>query len=69
MAAKEESVSASQEGNQRIVDLALQAVYKGTGATVRSWNEKSGKDGRDGGEEERRTHGRKAVAQKEAKGK
>ena len=31
MAAKEDGEGASQEGNQRIVDLALQAVYRGTG--------------------------------------
>ena len=31
MAAKEDGENASQEGDQRIMDLALQAVYKGTG--------------------------------------
>ena len=31
MATKEDGENASQEGDQRIVDLALQAVYKGTG--------------------------------------
>ena len=31
MAAKEDEENASQEGDQRIVDFALQAVYKGTG--------------------------------------
>ena len=31
MTAKEDGESMSQEGDQRIVDLALQAVYKGTG--------------------------------------
>ena len=31
MAAKEDRENASQEGDQRIVDLALRAVYKGTG--------------------------------------
>ena len=30
MAVKEDGEGASQEGDQRIVDLALQAVYKGT---------------------------------------
>ena len=40
--------------NQRIVDLALQAVYKGTGkgecsfGKGQSWNEKGGKGGKDG---------------------
>ena len=31
MAAKEDGENASQEGDQRIMNLALQAVYKGTG--------------------------------------
>ena len=31
MATKEDGENASQEGDQRIVDLPLQAVYKGTG--------------------------------------
>ena len=31
MAAKDDGESVSQEGDQRIVDLVLQAVYKGTG--------------------------------------
>ena len=31
MAAKEDGENASQEGDQRIMDLAVQAVYKGTG--------------------------------------
>ena len=31
MAAKEDGENASQEGDQRIIDFALQAVYKGTG--------------------------------------
>ena len=66
MAAKEESESASQEGDQRIVDLALQAVYKGTGAMVRVGTEKVAKMAKMGvkGREEPM-----AVAQKEAKGK
>ena len=55
MAAKEEGESASQEGDERIVDLALQAVYKGTGkgtwdsAEVKIWNETGDKGGKDGG--------------------
>ena len=31
VAAKENGENASQEGDQRVMDLALQAVYKGTG--------------------------------------
>ena len=31
MAAKEDEENVSQEGDQRIMDLALQAVYKGFG--------------------------------------
>ena len=44
MTAKEDGESMSQEGDQRIVDLALQAVYKGTGKVKwgfgkgHSWN-------------------------------
>ena len=55
MAAKEDGENASQEGDQRIVDFALQAVYKGTGkgkwsfGQAQSWNEKGGKGGKDGG--------------------
>ena len=55
MAAREDGESASQEGDQRIIDLALQAVYKGTGkgkwsfGKGQSWNERSGKGGKDGG--------------------
>ena len=55
MATKEDGESASQEGDQRIVELALQAVYKGTGKSKRgfgkgqNWNGKGGKGGKDGG--------------------
>ena len=55
MAAKEDGENASQEGDQRIIHLALQAVYKGQAkesgalARVRKWNEKGGKGGKDGG--------------------
>ena len=55
MAAKEDGEGPSQEGDQRIVDLALQVVYKGTGkgkwrfGKVRNWSEKGGKGGKDGG--------------------
>ena len=51
MATKEEGEYASQEGDQRIVDLALQAVYKGTGkgkwgfGKGQGWNEKGSKGG------------------------
>ena len=55
MAAREDIESASQEGDQRIIDLALQAVYKGTGkgkwgfGKGQNWSEKRGKGGKDGG--------------------
>ena len=45
MAAKEDGENASQEGDQRIIDLALQAFYKGTGkgkcgfGKGQNWNE------------------------------
>ena len=53
--AKEYGENASQEGDQRIVDFALQAVHRGTGkgkfsfGKGQSWNEKGGKGGTDGG--------------------
>ena len=56
MAAKEDGENASQAGDQRIVDLALQAVYKGNGRGKwcfwkgQNWNEKGGKGGKDGGQ-------------------
>ena len=55
MATKEDGENASQEGDQRIVDLALQAVYKGTGkgkwgfGKGQSWNEKGSKGSKGGG--------------------
>ena len=55
MAAKEDGENASQERDQRIVDLALQAVYKGIGKGMlsfgkgQSWSEKGGNGGKDGG--------------------
>ena len=56
MAAKEDGENVSQEGDQRIVDLALQAVYKGTGAKeggalarVRTGIRRLVKVGKDGG--------------------
>ena len=63
MTAKENGENANQEEDQ--------AVYKGIGkgnwsfGKGHNWNEKGGK----GGKTEGRTHGRKAVARKEAKGK
>ena len=57
MAAKDDGESASQEGDQRIIDLALQAVYKGTGkgkwsfGKGQSCNEQGGKGGKDGGKQ------------------
>ena len=55
MAAKEDGENASQEGDQRITDFALQSVYKGIGkgkwgfGKGQNWNEKGGKGGKDGG--------------------
>ena len=55
MATKEDGENASQEGDQRIIDLALQAVFKGTGkgkwgfGKGQSWNEKGNKGGKGGG--------------------
>ena len=55
MAAKEDGESVSQEGDQRIIDFALQAVYKGAGkgkwgfSKGQIWNDKGGKGGKDGG--------------------
>ena len=70
MAAKEDGENVSQEGDQRIVDLALQAVYKGAkengdSAKVKIGTRKVAKVART----EERTHGRRAAARKEAKGK
>ena len=51
MATKEDGENTSQEGDQRIMDLALQAVYKGTGegkcgfGKGQGWNEKVSKGG------------------------
>ena len=55
MAARDDGENTSQEGDQRIIDLALQAVYKGTGkgkwgfGKDQSWNEKGNKGGKGGG--------------------
>ena len=55
MATKDDSENASQEGDQRIRDLALQAVYRGARKGKWSfgkgqhWNEKGGTGGKDGG--------------------
>ena len=55
MAAKKDGENASQEGDQRLIDLALQAVHKGIGkgrwgfGKGQNWNEKGGKGGKDGG--------------------
>ena len=59
MAAKEDGEHASQEGDRRIVDLALQAIYKGIGkgkwcfGKGQNWNEKGGKGSKDGGKNSR----------------
>ena len=71
MVAKEDGENASQEGDQRIMNLALQALYERTGkgkwgfSKGQNWNEKGGKGGRDGG----KIPGRKAAVRKDAKGK
>ena len=55
MAIKEDGENTSQEGDQRIVDFSLQAVYKGTGkgkwgfGNGQSWNEKGNKGSKGGG--------------------
>ena len=55
-AAKEDGECVREEGDQRIVELALQAVHKGTGKEKWSfgkgqcWNEKGYQGGKDGGE-------------------
>ena len=55
MAAEADGESASQEGDHKIINLALQAVHKGTGkgkwrfGKGQNWNEKGGKGGKDGG--------------------
>ena len=65
MAAEDDGESLIEEGDQRNVDLALQAVYKGTSRLKwsfgmgQSWNEKryqSGKGGK-GGRKEPMTEG------------
>ena len=58
MAAKEDGENASQEGDQRIVDLALQAVW------VRAGTNKVAKVAKMEG----RTHGRKGSGKKGSKG-
>ena len=71
MEAKEDGENASQEGDQRIMYLALQTVYKGTDkgrwslARVRAGTRKVTMVAKMEG----RIHGRKAVARKEAEGK
>ena len=74
MAAKDDGESARDEGYQRIVDFALQAVYRGTGKGTwrfgkgQSWNDKGTKVAKVatmGG----RAHDRRVAARKGAKGK
>ena len=71
MAAKEDGESVSREGDQRIMDLVLQAVYKGTGKG--KWRSSKVKIGmRKAAKVERmeeRTRGRRAAARKDEKGK
>ena len=63
MAPKDDGEILREEGNQRIVDLALHAVYMRTGKAKwsfgkgQSWTEKGYQGGKRGKEE--RTHGRK----------
>ena len=69
MAAKEDGESSSQEGDQRIIDLALQAVYKGSGkgkwglGKGQSWSEKGNKGGKGGG----KSYWQKGGGKKEAR--
>ena len=71
MATKEDEESTSQDGDQRIIDLALQAVYKGTGGGKwgfgkgQSWSAKGSK----GGKVEEKALGKRAVERKEARDK
>ena len=71
MEAKEDGESVSQEGDQRIMDLALQAVYKeqakenGDSAKVKFGMRQAAKVGR----MEERIRGRMAAARKEEKDK
>ena len=57
MATKEDGENASQEGDQRMIDFTLQAVYKEIGkgkwgfGNGQSWNEKGNKGGKGGGKE------------------
>ena len=68
MAAKEDGENVSQGGDQRIMDLALQAVYKATGKG--KWALAKVRVGtRNVAKMEERTHGRNAAVRKEAKGK
>ena len=76
MATKEDGENASQEGDQRIVDLALQAVYKGIGkgkwcfGKGQNWNEKGGKGSKDGGKNSwQKGSGKKAGKGQEKGGK
>ena len=68
--AKENGEKASQEGDQRIVQIALPAVYRGVGkgkwglGKGQNWNEKGGKGGSDGG----KNQGQKGSGKKGSKG-
>ena len=69
MAAKEDGENASQEGDQRVVDFVLQAVYKGTGKGKWSFGKGGTRKVAKVANMNGRNHGRKAVARKEEKGK
>ena len=69
MAAKGDGENASQEGDQRVVDFALKAVYQGTGKGKWSFGKGGTRKVAKVAKVDGRTHDRKAVARKEANGK
>ena len=69
MAAKGDGENASQEGDQRVVDFALKAVYQGTGKGKWSFGKGGTRKVAKVTKMNGRTHGRKGVARKEANGK
>ena len=66
MATKEDGENASQEGDQRIIDLTLQAVYKGTGKG--KWGFGKMRKVTKVAKVEERIHGRKGCGKKRGKG-
>ena len=79
MAAKDDDESAREEGNQRIVELALEAAYKGCGkgewsfGKGQSWDgngHNGGKGGKDGGKNSwQKGNGKKGGTAQEKGGK